>query len=127
MSKRKPPLNTAKPHKPNTVSRTDRVLSLALGLVLTGYGLAGFLLHRLSFNSRRIRVTILEGGPAWLMAAALLVGAAVLFSVVIDHYDARDNERYYKAFRWCAIRLGWCLVASALLAHLYIGFTHHPH
>ena len=112
-----------KPYKPNVVSSADRAFNVFLGVLLTTYGVAGFLHRRIDLNGRRVRIAVFEGGPAWLMAAAFLVGAAVLFAVVIDHYDRRDNERYYQVFRWCATRLGWCLVAAALIAHLYIAFT----
>jgi hypothetical protein len=110
-------------YKPNVVSRVDRLFSLGLAVALLAYGSLGLVTARLSLNGRRVRIGVLEGGPAWLMAAALLVGAAVLLSLVVDHYDKRNNERYYQAFRWGAKWLGWCLAASALLAHLYIGFT----
>lgn len=110
-------------YKPNFVPRTERLFNLGLAVVLLGYGTLGFVTARLNLSGRRVRIAVLEGGPAWLMAAAFFVGAAVLLSVVVDHYDKRNNERYYRAFRWGAKCLGWCLVASALLAHLYIGFT----
>lgn len=113
----------SKPYKPNFVPSADRALNVFLGVVLSVYGIAGLLASHMNLNGRRIRIAVLEGRPAWLMAAAFLVGAAVLFSVVIDHYDTRDNERYYRAFRWCAIRLGWCLAIGALSAHLYIEFA----
>lgn len=77
----------------------------------------------MDLHGARMRIAVFEGGPAWLIAAAFVVGALVLFSVVIDHYDTRNNESYYKAFRLGAQYLGWCLVASALIAHLYIGFA----
>jgi hypothetical protein len=111
------------PYRPNSVSRIERVVNLGLALALLVYGSLGLMTGRLNLDGRRVRIGVLEGGPAWLMSAALLVGAAVLLSVVLDHYDKRDNERYYQVFRWCAKALGWCLVASALVAHLYLGFT----
>lgn len=113
----------SKAHSPNEVPAPDRALNLILGLVLTIYGVIGLWQHKLDLTTRRLQIGVLEGGSAWLMAAAFLVGAAVLFSVVVDHYDKRDNERIYQRFRWVATRLGWCLAAAALLAHLYIGFT----
>ena len=113
----------AKPYKPNTVSRGGRVLNVLLGLMLLGYGIVGLLAAHVDLHGARIRIAVFEGGPAWLMAAAFIAGALVLFSVVIDHYDTRNNERYYKAFRLGAQYLGWCLVVSALIAHCYIGCT----
>ncbi|QPF71689.1 hypothetical protein G8A07_01260 [Roseateles sp. DAIF2] len=77
----------------------------------------------MSLTGRSLRIGILQGGPAWLMSAALLVGAVVLLSEVIDHYDKRNTERHYQLFRWIALHLGCCLAGAALLAHLYLGFT----
>lgn len=111
-----------RPHKPNVVPATERYANILMGVVLVAYGVLGLVSHRMDLSGRRTRIAVLEGGPAWLMGAAFLVGAAVLFSVVVDHYDTRDNERFYRAFRWAASRLGWCLVGSALVAHLYLGF-----
>lgn len=112
-----------KSHTPNVVSSADRVFNLVLGLVLFGYGVAGFLTSYVDLIGRRVRIAVLEGGAALLMAAAFFVGAAVLFSVVVDHYDTRENEQYYRVFRWCATRLGCCLVVAALVTHLYVGLT----
>lgn len=112
-----------KSHTPNVVSRTDRVFNLVLGLMLFGHGVAGVLTSYVDLVGRQVRIAVLEGGAALLMAAAFIVGAAVLFSVAVDHYDKRENEQYYQVFRWCATRLGCCLVVAALITHLYVGFT----
>lgn len=112
-----------RPHKPNAVPATQRYANILMGVVLVAYGVLGLVSYRMDLSGRRIRIAVLEGGPAWPMGAAFLVGAAVLFAVVVDHYDKRDNERFYRAFRWAASRLGWCLAGSALVAHLYLAFT----
>lgn len=112
-----------RPHRPNQLSRAARLFNLALGLLLLGYGVAGITTAHVDLHGAKVRIAVLEGGPAWLMGAALIAGASVLLSVVVDHYDLRDNENYYRTFRWVATRLGCALAASALVAHLYIGFT----
>ena len=94
--------------KPSYYSLGERLFNLVVGLVLLAYGIAGFLNDKLSISSRGRLIALLEGGPAWLMAAAAVLGATVLLSVLVDHYDRRDNERHYLAFRWAATRLGWC-------------------
>jgi hypothetical protein len=57
------------------------------------------------------------------MSAAMVVGALVLVSVVVDHYYRRNNESIYQAFKWGAVRVGWSLVAASLLSHLYLAFV----
>ena len=110
-------------YKPNVISRGERIFNIILGLGLIVYGVVGLVTARLNLGGGRSRLPLLEGGSAWLMSAALIVGAIVLFSVVLDHYDKRNNEKYYDGFKRMSIQLGLCLVAAAMLSHLYIGLT----
>ena len=110
-------------YRPNVVSLGERIFNSLIGVVLLIYGLAGLLTSHLNLNGRRVRIAELDGSPALLMASAFILGAVVLFTIVIDHYDKRNNERYYRIFRWIATRLSWCLAASALIFHLIIGFA----
>jgi hypothetical protein len=57
------------------------------------------------------------------MFGAFVCGALVLLSVVVDHYDRRDNEAAYEWFGWLVVRFGWCFLAAALMSHLYLSFT----
>jgi hypothetical protein len=83
----------------------------------------GFYTDRISLWGHRIQIAELKSGPAWMMAAAFACGAFVLLSAVVDHYDERNNEQAYKAFRWIVIRIGWCLAAASLTAHVYLFFS----
>lgn len=49
------------------------------------------------------------------MYGALLCSVAYLVSVVIDHYDKRDNETDYKFFAEYARKSGWVLFFAALV------------
>ena len=97
-----------------------------MGLYLLTWGALGFYQSQVDLWGRRIRVAVLTEGPAWLMAAAFVCGSLVLFSVVVDHYDRRNNESTYQGFRWTIVRLGWCLVAASLISHVYLFFTVAP-
>lgn len=110
-------------YTPNQLRSGERAWNLFLACILTAYGVAGLLTHSLKYSRRGRVIIFLEGGSAWLMSFALMVGACVFVSWVVDHYDTRNNERYYRAFRWAATRLGWALVASSLIVHLYVGLT----
>jgi hypothetical protein len=110
-------------YQPNEVPRAERVFNVVLGLFLLTYGTAGLLNHSLKFSSRGRVLLWLKNGPAWLMALAFILGSLVLLSVVLDHYDRRNNEHHYRTFRHMATRLGWCAAAAALVSHLYLGFT----
>jgi hypothetical protein len=54
------------------------------------------------------------------MAAAMVIGACVLLSVIVDHYDRRNNERAYRMFRRVSVALGLCLVAASLVSYLIV-------
>lgn len=108
---------------PNTVPRSERVFNALLAVFLLCYGAIGFYSNSLSFGRRGRTLVLLREGPAWLMSAAMVVGAMVLVSVVADHYDRRNNESVYQAFKWVAIRVGWSLVVASLFSHLYLAFV----
>ena len=46
-----------------------------------------------------------------------------MLSVVVDHYDRRDNERAYRAFAKGSLLLAVVLLVLAMLVHLFTG---HP-
>ena len=46
--------------------------------------------------------------------AAFACGALLALSVIVDHYDERDNEHRYRAFARHARRLGFALFFAAL-------------
>jgi len=107
----------------NAVPRHMRVWNTVMAVYLLAWGALGLYQSRIDLTGRRVRIAVLQDGSAWLMAAAFVCGALVLLSVVVDHYDRRDNERAYRAFRWAAVRLGWCLVAASLFSHVYLFFA----
>lgn len=123
-SKRITPSEEEKPWRPNSVSLVERVVCLLVAVVLLARGASGFLYSRLSVSPPRQRLAlVLQGGPAWLMAAAMVIGACVLLSVVVDHYDKRKNEGLYRVFRRTSVALGLCLIAASLVSFFINGFS----
>lgn len=61
------------------------------------------------------------------MYFALLFAAVTLLSVIIDHYDKRNNETNYKKFAKITSRIGWTLfiLASILDLTVYHQATRH--
>ena len=107
-----------KPYIPNSIPWKVRLSNLAFSLGGILYGAYG--LHRNDFfiPGRRGRGVHLHDSAAMLMMAAIVCGCAVLLSVVLDHYDERDNEVYYQrtaqVLRW----LGWGFFALAMLHYI---------
>lgn len=119
--------SAATKHFPNRIRRNVRVSNALMGAYLLAWGGSGLYSSRLVLGVRRnVVIAVLWNGPAWLMAAAMICGAMVMLSVLVDHYDLRDNEGSYRAFRWVLVRLGWCLFAASLVSHLYLFFSGSP-
>ncbi|HEY1138900.1 MAG TPA: hypothetical protein VGE88_01665 [Lysobacter sp.] len=53
--------------------------------------------------------------PAWIMYGAMVCACLVMFSVVIDHDDRRDNERRYRAVAAIGEFVGCSLFVVSLL------------
>lgn len=104
--------------EPNHYSRGDRIRNMVLAAVLLAYGSFGVYMDDLYIPGKRTRGIHLQGASAWLMYAALVCAAAVLFALVVDHYDRRRNEHHYQTFKRVATVVGWSFAGSALLWHL---------
>ena len=68
--------------------------------------------------SRRGGGVHLHDGSAWIMYAAMICACLVMLSVVLDHYDRRNNERHYRAFATAGEFAGWILFGFSLLLNV---------
>ena len=106
------------PYVPNRIPRTTRVVHVVLALLLLGWGTFGVLKNDLLYPGRWNTNFHLTGLSAWLMYGAMLCGSAVLLSVVVDHYDRRNNERAYRTFAKATQTAGWTLFFAALVVFM---------
>ena len=82
---------------PNNIPKKEivkRILTSALLLLYGGYGVATDSLHM----PARGDTVELYGISAWLMYMSFMFASLNLLTVVLDHYDRRDNESIYRAF-----------------------------
>ena len=63
----------------------------------------------------------LHNEPILIMYGAFICGVLVMLSVVIDHYDKRNNEHVYEIFSKIFKYLGWGLFATAIVFQLMAG------
>ena len=107
--------------KPNRISVAERIFYLGLAVVLLAYGASGFIQGKLALSTSKGggNVLVFYGSSAWLLASSVIVGAVLLLSVVIDHYDKRNNERWYQAFRRGALYSGICLLGAAFSSFFF--------
>lgn len=118
-------MRSSKDRKPNSVPLGERIFSLLLALALVVIGVAGVVQGQLKVAPPKSRIgLVLYDSPLWLLVASLITGAAVLLSVVIDHYDRRNNEDWYQHFKRGAILFGLLLLASSLISGFLAALMH---
>jgi uncharacterized membrane protein len=114
-----PGLYTRDYYVANQVPVTQRLAYGALSLALVGYGAVGVLVDALWIPGRRTSGVVFSGIPAWLACSALCVGALGLLSVVVDHYDRRNNEHRYRDFQRMSRWLSSILLIAAAIGNLW--------
>jgi hypothetical protein len=55
-----------------------------------------------------------HGKILWFIFAAFIAAASNMISVVLDHYDKRNNERNYRLFAMVSEAIGWSLLFLGL-------------
>lgn len=99
----------------NHIPLRTRGMHILYSSALIAYGAYGIAVDHLYIPGKRTDGVVLHGAAAWIMYAAMLCASANLLSVVVDHYDRRNNETNYRAFaKWSEIA-GWLLMVLALL------------
>jgi hypothetical protein len=109
---------------PNSIPLKERVRRTLLAFVLILYGAIGVWIDDLYIPGKRSKGAHLHGPAAWIAYLAMLCGAAVLLSVVLDHYDRRDNEHKYETFRKHTKILAWTFLGLAVVSQLVQIFMH---
>jgi hypothetical protein len=108
--------------RPNQVPLLLRIYSLVLAAVLLAYGISGFMKDKLEVaTSKGGHRLVLYDRPAWLLASAVIVVAILLLSAIVDHYDRRNNEGWYRLFRRVLLYLGLALLAAAFVSYFYVS------
>ncbi len=112
-----PPIEAdADGYVPNYIPSKERVQNLLFSILLFAYGSYGVYANDLYIPGKRSKGVHLHDFAAWAMYGAMLCACLVLFSVIVDHYDRRNNEKHY---RWLANVfkfLGWgCFGVSFVL------------
>jgi hypothetical protein len=113
-----------KKHKPNNIPEGQRIFFILLSGVLLVYGTLGILHDDLYIRLPRTRRSILhdaspgthlQGVAAWMMYCAMLLAVISMVSVIVDHYDKRDNEINYKRFARRTLLGAWGIASLAFL------------
>lgn len=98
---------TVEAYRPNQVPLGERVFHLVSAVVLLVYGSYGVWMNDLYVRGKYGKGFHLHDGMAWLMFGAFVSAVCVMLSVVVDHYDRRNNERKYRQFARTTMLIGW--------------------
>jgi len=110
-------------HNPNHIPPNERKWNIILSIILLLIGGAAILADDLYIphfkrwgcypcHSRGVHF---HGTTLWFFFGAVICASANMLSVVIDHYDKRNNEINYKRFARVTEALGWALLWAAVL------------
>jgi len=103
---------------PNEIPREERRNNIIFSILLFAYGSYGVWVNDLYILGKRSRGVHLHDVPAWIMYAAMICACVVMLSVVVDHYDRRNNERH-RAFAEVGKFVGWGLFGASLFWSLF--------
>jgi len=102
-------------YTPNHIPANERLQNAAFSILLFAYGSYGVWVNDLYIPGKRSRGVHLHDVPAWIMYGAITCACLVMLSVVVDHYDKRNNETNYKLFANIFKYLGWGFFALSLM------------
>lgn len=114
--------NKSKYFSPNEIPTFDRRLNIFLSILLLIYGIIGLLADDIYLPGKHSRGFHFHGPPALIAFAGFMCFVLYLLTIVIDHYDRRNNERRYVQFRKFARFMGYALLLVAVLVD---GFFYH--
>jgi hypothetical protein len=102
-------------YTPNQIPAKERLQYTVFSILLFAYGTYGVWVNDLYIPGKRSRGIHLHDVPAWIMYGAMICACLVMLSVVVDHYDERNNETNYKLFADIFKYLGWAFFILSLI------------
>lgn len=105
-------------YTPNHIPAKERIQYIVFSILLAVYGAYGLWVNDLYIPGKHSNGTHLHDVPAWIMYGAFICACLVMLSVVVDHYDERNNEINYKLFAIVFKCLGWVFFVLSLIMSL---------
>lgn len=100
---------------PNHIPIKQRAINTLSSAFLLAYGGYGIWVNDFYIPGKRSKGLHLHDVPAWVMYGAFICACLVMLSVVVDHYDRRNNETNYKIFAAVFRFLGWFFFGLSLV------------
>lgn len=101
-------------HTPNHISEEERMKCILFSAALLIYGTYGWFNDDIYIPGKRGKGIHFHGAACTLIYGAFICGAANFISVIVDHYDKRNNETNYQKFAKVTRIIGLTL--------LFLGF-----
>ena len=112
--------NIVPPHIPNYISPKLRLWYFVTSLFLLLYGAYSIWIDDLYIPGKRGGLHLHQLN-AWFMYLALICASIVMLSIIVDHYDKRDNEIKYEQFSSRFQKYGWIFFWIAVISNLLQG------
>lgn len=107
-------------YTPNHIPASERASSIIFSSILLIYGIIGFAIDDLYIPGKHSKGVHLHGEPLWIALGAFALAIANLMSVVVDHYDNRNNETNYRLFAKVTKIAAWVVFVLALVLDLTV-------
>lgn len=104
---------------PNSIKRSTRIQHGLASCALLAYAVYSIWMDDFFIPAKRGGGTHLHGLSAWLMFGAACCAVVNMVSVVIDHYDRRNNELTYAHVAAATQWLGWTFFLAALVKNFF--------
>jgi hypothetical protein len=108
------------PYEPNRIPLIKRIWYIVVSIALLWWGGNGVYHDDLLLAGNRGGKIHLHGEAAWMMCGAMICWVLALLSVIVDHYDTRDNEIGYENFVFIS---SWAGIGLMVVAVVYGSFT----
>jgi hypothetical protein len=126
MSSGKLPDNKEEKSKtPNVIPAKTRIMYIFVSAGILIFSTIGICFDDVALIQKYGRGVHFHGVPAWILYFSGLFAVANMISVVIDHYDKRNNERNYRVFAKVTQILGLIFLFLAIVLDNMIFHTAH--
>lgn len=112
-------MRNKKLYKPNNIGIEIRTMNIFIALILIIYASYSVVKNNFYIPTKR-GLLLFHDESAWLTLIVFFIAAINLLSVVIDHYDKRDNEELYRKFRKITFWLGWITLILSLVLDIFV-------
>ncbi|HJS01707.1 MAG TPA: hypothetical protein VJ780_12310 [Flavobacterium sp.] len=108
-----------KEYTPNHITPDERAKCFLYAFILIIYGTFGYLADDIYLPAKHGRGSHFHGLSCLIMYVAFIFGAINCISIIVDHYDKRNNEINYQRFANVTRIIGVTCFISALIISLF--------